>query len=88
MNELIVTYTLTNEESAVRTLILEPWAEEFDLLTGSVIRLDVSAPRAGFLETKVREGYIVVWAWQGCLVTVTLDGLDVTGASGRFPVPL
>jgi hypothetical protein len=71
-----VKYTFRNTAPAATTVILEPWAEEFLVPSGSLLSIEISAAEDGLLETVLSDEYFVVWLWGGCRATVSLDGKD------------
>ncbi len=87
MSEAYVTYTLYNKDQDARTVILEPWAEEWVVRKGSVISFDIFSNKPGLLETALTSDYTIVYAWWGCRVKVTMDGVDETRTSLRIAAP-
>ncbi|MBV9199388.1 MAG: hypothetical protein JOY83_06545 [Alphaproteobacteria bacterium] len=70
-------YIFRNETSASMTVIIEPWAEEFDVPPTSVLSMEISAPEFGLLETTMDDKYFAMWLWPGSrVVAVSVDGKD------------
>ena len=80
-------YTFENTTSAHIVLIIEPWAEEFSVPSGSVLEIEISSTEVGPLETVLSDKYFVVWLWGGCRAAVSLDGEDQPRPGLSIPAP-
>ncbi len=79
-------YIFINHAAPI-TLILEPWAEEFDVGAGVTVSIDIVFEGLGNIETEVNEKYFMIWLWAGCRAKIFLDGEDRTPASLSIPAP-
>jgi hypothetical protein len=79
-------YTFQNRTSTPIIVIVEPWAEEFSVPSGSVLSLEITSTEFGPLETTLDDKYSTIWLWGGCRVAVSLDGKDQTQPSLSIPV--
>jgi hypothetical protein len=83
----LMKYTFQNRTAAPITFIIEPWAEEFTVPSGSVISIEISCSEFGLLETATDGKYFTMWLWGGCRAAVSLDGEDQTRPSLSIPAP-
>ena len=56
-------YTFQNRTSASIIVIVEPWAEEFSVPSGSVLSLEIAFAEFGPLETSIDDKYFTIWLW-------------------------
>ena len=66
-------------------LILEPWAEEFSVPSGSKICVNILYVKEGSITIDTNPKYYVIWLWAGCRATVFIDGVEKTPASLSIP---
>jgi hypothetical protein len=81
-------YTFENRNTDPITFILEPWAEEFTVPTGSTLSIEIFSSTFDLLETVTDGKYFAVWLWAGCRAAVSLDGQQQARPSLSIPVPL
>jgi hypothetical protein len=80
-------YTFKNAISAPMVLVVEPWAEEFSVPSGSVLEIEISSTETGPLETVMSDKFFAVWLWGGCRAAVSLDGEDQPRPGLSIPAP-
>lgn len=61
---------VTNSDSSTVRLVLEPWAEERILRPDSTIVIEYSGPRGGRLEIERTPGEIIVYGWEGAVMSI------------------
>ncbi|MEM9103558.1 MAG: hypothetical protein AAGB12_14700 [Pseudomonadota bacterium] len=78
MNETISTFLFTNNGSSNITLIIEPWAEEFKMEPNDSVEIVGKGgnPHAQFEVEYLSDG-LVVHGWEGSVVTVFKDGMEL-----------
>lgn len=83
------TTSLKNSRSESIRFWLEPWAEEYEVPSGSTLKLsyECAKPTMLYPEVEVTETLIVWWFGSGCRVRVYVDGKEVTAASWRTLSP-
>jgi hypothetical protein len=80
-------YTFQNRTTAPIIFIVEPWAEEFTVPSGSVLSIEIFSSELGVMETFLDGTYFTVWLWGGCRAAVSLDGNHQTRPALLIPVP-
>ena len=80
-------YVLRNSGFTDLSVIIEPWAEEFNLEPGSKLILKAISDEEGRFEIEVSLGDLSIWLWSGCRAEVALDGIDQKRKSLVMPVP-
>lgn len=82
------TWTLSNAGNQSVVLLLEPWAEEFELPPRSTVSLDFSAEGAlvtpGSIERTA--DYLILWIERGT-VAVEIDGIRQQTGAAVIPIP-
>jgi hypothetical protein len=76
-----------NRDSVGRTLIVEPWAEEFDLSPNSLVTIAVEAPKHGTPQIEFQDRYVVCYLWAGATAGIYIDDDLISGDSLKIPVP-
>lgn len=69
-----------NSEASVLVIILEPWAEEYDLHPGQQIIVEFDGGSDGVPLIDHSDGRLVVYGWPGATVSVSRNGVEVSGA--------
>jgi hypothetical protein len=74
-----VSLRIRNGLKAHRTLILEPWAEEYDLTPGRVLEVVAEGDPEHALEVEIKEDSVVVYTFDSkdSTMTVLEDGQEV-----------
>jgi hypothetical protein len=80
-------YTFQNRSEAPVTFIIEPWAEEFTVPSGSVLSIEISSSKFDLMETSTDGKYFVLWLWAGSSAVVSLDGEQQARPSLLIAVP-
>jgi len=88
MSENSMNYIIENRNSDSVQVIIEPWAEEFSVPSGSKLSISILYDKIGALEVEMSPDYFTVWLWAGCRAGVTLDGKDQTPRSLSIPAPV
>lgn len=74
MNELLDqtsgVFAFTNNQSASIKIVLEPWGEEVELPAASTLRVAFSGPSGGQVDIKLNDDVLILWGWQGSLLTI------------------
>lgn len=80
---------ITNSSKDSKLLILEPWAEEFELFAGKTFEFFGEGEKEGKFEVEFTEDAIIVFAWESSMVKIFCDGEEINnGASGKLAVPV
>ena len=80
---------VTNSFKDSKLLILEPWAEEFEMHSSKTFEFIGEGEKEGKFEVELNENTIVVFAWESSIVKVFCDGQEINnGASGKIAVPI
>jgi hypothetical protein len=87
MSDSSLKYVLHNKNSVTIVVIIEPWAEEISVHPDKTLEIIISYPKIGPIETTVSENCIIVWLWNGCHATVSLNGQDCTPRALGIPAP-
>lgn len=67
----------TNGTSRLMLLIIEPWAEQYWLTPGmSVDVVAVGGVGKGAFEVEYVDEGMIVYAWEGSVVSVLIDGVE------------
>ena len=85
--ERVFRYNVCNDSQNSIVVILEPWAEEFDVLPGKTLQISAYYSLDGILSTIQKDRCFIVWLWGGCSAMVSLDGQDCTPATLRLDFP-
>jgi hypothetical protein len=86
-SDSVLEFSFRNRQSKPVIVIVEPWAEEFDVPDGSDLSIAISHTNIGALETEITQQYFIVWAWSGCRAKVSVDGIEQIRPSLGIPVP-
>jgi hypothetical protein len=79
---------ITNSTKESKMLILEPWAEEFEMLSGDTFEFVGEGEKEGKFEIEFSENAIIVFGWESSTVKIFCDGNEINnGASGKLAVP-
>jgi len=79
---------ITNSSKDSRWLILEPWAEEFELLAGKSFEFLGEGETEGRFDVEFNEDAIIVFGWESSTVKIFCDGEEIgTGNFDRTAVP-
>lgn len=80
---------ITNSSEDSKLLILEPWAEEFELPSGKTFEFVGEGEKKGKFEVELSENAIIVFGWESSTVEIFCDGEKINeGASGKLTVPV
>lgn len=79
---------VTNSAQDSKLLILEPWAEEFEILSGETFEFIGEGEKEGQFEVEFNEDAIIVFSWDSSTVRIICNGEEINnGASGKIAVP-
>jgi hypothetical protein len=79
-------FQLKNDRIDPLLLILEPWAEEWIIKAGDTIQLIAQGPMSDeYFDLHFKLKSLVIYAWQGCTVTVLYNKKIVASASQSIP---
>ena len=79
---------VTNSFKDSKLLILEPWAEEFEMLSGETFEFVGEGEKEGNFEVEFSENAIIVFGWESSTVKIFCDGEKINnGASGKIAIP-
>jgi hypothetical protein len=83
-----ITHTTRIENNTDRLMqfALEPWGEVFALEPGRAFDIVFDGPPDGTTYVEYREGGIALWAWEGSVARLFLDGQELS-AHDRQRVP-
>ena len=70
---------LSNFRSTKLVLVLEPWAEYFDILPDDKIEVTGHGPKDGVLDVAIRDDEVSVAAWRGGTLVVRRNGVVLGG---------
>lgn len=76
-----------NKRASDRLVALEPWAQEFVVKPGSLMRIEVACGRAGPFEVLEFEDVTSIWIWSPCVARVFIDGVEHTTSFMGEPFP-
>jgi hypothetical protein len=85
---MYIIYEYINSSPAPIKVIIEPWAEEFDIDSQSKIEIKILFQVSGKIQTRQRQGVFEVYLWVGCTAEVVLDGITIDCPFLNTPVPL
>lgn len=72
------TFTVRNQRSAKLTLVLEPWANEYEIAPDESIRIVEEGDESAMdLEIHLEESHIVFFARPGSTLTAIRDGEEL-----------
>ena len=80
------TIKITNSSDALKTMCLEPWAEEFEMLPEITLEIVAKSDHDGEFEIDFSETRITVYAWWGSVAEVFLEGENICGG-GHIQLP-
>ena len=66
-------YVVHNRNTEAVQVIVEPWAEEFTLPSGSALSVTIFDDRPDFLESEIGPNCFSAWLWGGCRAEVIVD---------------
>jgi len=66
------TLAVKNSQDTDLKIVLEPWADEFLLSPGKTIEVTFSGPVDGRLEVESQTGAIIVWGWEGSVLSAQI----------------
>lgn len=79
---------ITNSSKDSKLLILEPWAEEFELLSSKTFEFVGESEKKGKFEVEFTEDAIIVFGWESSTVKIFCDGEEIgAGSFDRTAVP-
>jgi len=64
------TVIVTNSQTTVLKLVIEPWADELILSSGESVELVFSGPSDQRLEVQSKSDATVLWGWEGAVVSI------------------
>ena len=73
---------ITNSSEDSKLLILEPWAEEFEMFSGKTFEFVGEGEKEGNFEIEFNENTIIVWGWESSAVKIFCDGEEL--GAGNF----
>ena len=76
-----------NNTSRDLKVVVEPWAEEFDVEKSSSVNVDIYSDQVGLCEQIISDDVISVWLWGGCTARVSVDDLEIDRKSLSIPSP-
>jgi hypothetical protein len=65
---------VTNSNDDALLLTLEPWAEEVVLSPGQRVQVAFSGPQGGQMELEVKSGAVILYGWEGSVVSIKSEG--------------
>jgi hypothetical protein len=73
-SELKITFRYTATVAAI--VIIEPWAEEYEVSSGKTVEVTFIGPNPADLEVRVeRADLVVVYGWGSSTYCITIDGI-------------
>jgi hypothetical protein len=85
--EQVFRYNVHNDSQNSIVVMLEPWAEYFDVLPGKTLQISAYYSLDGNLETIQTDRCFVVCLWGGCRAMVSIDDQDCTPATLKLDFP-
>jgi hypothetical protein len=76
---------ISNRSNDDLLLILEPWGEEHRISPGDSVEISAIGPPPADVRLAYEVGRITAWGWEGSVLSVRRNGVDVD--SGRGPKP-
>lgn len=77
---------IINSSSEAKIFCLEPWAEEFEMLSKMAFEIVVQSNDKGEFEVDFDENQITVFVWINSIAKVLLDGKNICKA-GHIQTP-
>ena len=74
---LQLTVAIHNGETRTIVLLLEPWAEMYDLEPGAELEIRMEGPPGHHLPIRWQATGPTVYGWPGSIATVHRDGVEV-----------
>ena len=69
--------SLSNHSNKPLTLHIEPWGSQLTMPHGSTFQIVAGAQVQGEIEVHYQENDILVWSWEGSILTVFVDGTEI-----------
>jgi hypothetical protein len=79
--------TINNDQVEKITVILEPWASEFQLKPKTSVEFKISYIQDGYPYVSISDQYIIVYLWKTCTSLVELDGVQLKMPELLVPHP-
>lgn len=80
-------FDLANGDENQRTLIVEPWAEEFSLPPNCIVTVVVEAPDYRTLHIEIKGEFVICYLWAGATAEIYADGKSISSNLLKNPVP-
>ena len=81
-------YKISNEHKHMINVLLEPWAEEFELPPSSELSLEIHAEGTGVISTETNASFFVIWLWRTCTAKVSINGVEQLRSFLLTPCPI
>jgi hypothetical protein len=80
-------WVFRNTSTGTVDIVVEPWAEQFDVKVDEYLSLRIFSQKDGNPEFEIGSGIVSIWLWSGCRAEVSVNGSDKTPKSLSLPVP-
>jgi hypothetical protein len=80
-------FSRTNGSHSKWTVWIEPWAEEFEVASGSSIEIVIRGAPAELAEIDSTPEQVTIYAPSGAFLDITIDGVQQDSASAQIAVP-
>jgi hypothetical protein len=71
------TISIINKTERPLTFHLEPWGRQLPMPAGSRFQVVAEAKQQGEIEIEYEENDILVWGWQGSILTIFSNGREI-----------
>ncbi len=87
MSEQEARLSIQNSEADRLVVVVEPWAEEYDIPGGATIQLRFHGPSVGFPELEYADRKLTIYGWPGSSFSVFRDGVEISHGAGSISAP-
>ena len=87
MNERETRLSIQNSETEQLIVVVEPWAEEYEVSQGATIQLRFHGPYGGFPELEYSRNRLTVYGWPGSSFSVFRGDVEISHGAGSINAP-
>ncbi len=87
MNQRETCLSIRNLETDTLIVLVEPWAEEYEVSGGATIQLRFRGPDGGFPELEHSRSRLTVYGWPGSSFSVFRDDVEISHGGGSIGAP-
>jgi hypothetical protein len=87
MNDRETRLSIRNSETDMLIVVVEPWAEEYQVSQGTTIQLRFRGPDEGFPELEHSRKRLTVYGWPGSTFSVFCENVEISRGAGSISAP-